>query len=81
MLWELRFRNPGRGCVVDAACNASFLLPCESRALSMSSRFSEAAWRELQRCRSHNEKKAEISDFTSVGHLGPVFQGLVVIWI
>ncbi len=48
----------------------------ESRALSMSSRFSEVAWRALQRCLLYDEGKAEISDVTSVGHLGPVFQGL-----
>ncbi len=73
---EVRFRNTGRICVVGAACNASFLLLRESRALSLRCRFSEIAWRASQICRPNDEEKAEISVFTSVGHLGTVFQRL-----
>ncbi len=42
----------------------------------MSIHFSEVAWRASQRCRPHDEGKTEKSDFTSVGHHEPVFQGL-----
>ncbi len=36
----------------------------------------QATRRASQRTRPHDEAKAEIGDFTSVGHLGPVSQGL-----
>ncbi len=55
---EMRFRNSGRSCVVDAACNAGFLLLGKSRVLSMSIRFSEVAWRASQRCHLYDEGKA-----------------------
>ena len=42
----------------------------------MSSRFSEVTWRASQKCRPHDDCKPEISEFTSVGHVGPVLQGL-----
>ncbi len=41
----------------------------------MGSRFREAAWRSSERCRPHDEEKPEVSDFTCVGHVGPVLQG------
>ncbi len=72
----MRFRNSDRSCVVDGVCNAGLLFLGDSRALSVNIRFSEVAWRASQRCRPHDEGKAEISDFTSVGHLEHVFQGL-----
>ncbi len=41
----------------------------------MRERSTEVIWRASQRCRPHNESKAEIIDFLSVGHIGPVLQG------
>ena len=72
----LRFRRSGRSCVVDAAWNVVFLLLGDAKALPMSSRFMEAARRASQQARPHFEDRPEISDFTSVGHFGPVFQEL-----
>lgn len=73
---EVRFRHSGRSCVIDAACNAGYLLLGESKSVTMSNLFMGVAHRAAQRLRPHDEGKAEISDFTSIGHLGPVFQGL-----
>ena len=73
---ELRFRSSDRNCVIDAACNVAYLLLGEAKAVSMSNRFGEATRRASQRAHPHDEGKAEISDFTSAGSLGPVFQGL-----
>ena len=42
----------------------------------MRSRFSDIASRASQRYRLHDEGKPEISDFTSVSHVGPVLQSL-----
>ncbi len=72
----LRFRSSGRSCVVDAARNVGLLLIGDAKALCMSSTFTEAARRASQRARPHSEDRLEISDSTSVGHLGPVFQEL-----
>ena len=72
---EIKFRSSDRNCIIDYTSNAGYLLHVESKALRMSSRFSEVAWRASQRCRPHNESKPEISDFISVGHVGPVLQG------
>ncbi len=47
----LRFRSSGRICVVDAACNVAFLLLDDTKALSVSSRFTDAARRAPQRVR------------------------------
>ncbi len=76
MYGELRFRSSDRNCIIDAACNVAYLLLGEAKAVSMSYRFGEDTWRAWQRARPHDEGKAEIGDFTSVGSLGPVFQGL-----
>ncbi len=69
---ETRFRNSRCSCIIDAACNVGYLLLSESNAASMSNRFSEFTWRASQRLRPHDEGKAGISDFISVGHLGLV---------
>ena len=69
---EIRFGNSGRSCVIDAACNAIYLLLGDSKASYLSSRFVEVARRASLRLRPHDEGKPEIGDFTSVGHLGPV---------
>ncbi len=71
----LRFRNSERSCVIDAACNAGYLLLGDPKALSMSQRFVEVARRASQRCHPQDEGKSEVSDFSSAGHLGPVLQG------
>ncbi len=73
---EIRFRSSGRNCVVDAACSAAYLLLGEEKATFMNNHFMGVALRASQRLRPFNEGKAEIIDFTSIGHLGPVFQGL-----
>ncbi len=73
---EIRFCNSSRSCVIDAACNASFLLLDDVRVLYMSDRFVNVKWRASQRLWSHNEGEAEVSDFISGGQLGPVLQGL-----
>ncbi len=75
---EIRHRNSGLSCVIDAACNAMYLLPRDSKVSYLSSRFVESARRVSQRLRSHDEGKPEIGDFTSVSHLGLVLQGLGV---
>ena len=61
--------------MLDATYNAGYLLQGDYKALSMSQRFVEVARRASQRCRPHDKGKLEISDFLSVGHLGPVLQG------
>ncbi len=48
---EIRFRNSGRNCVVDAACNAAFLLLREEKATFINIHFMEAARRASQRLR------------------------------
>ncbi len=72
----LQFRSSGRSCAVDAACNVGFLLLGDAKALSMSSRFIEAARRASQRARPHSEDRPKVIEFASVSHLGPVFQEL-----
>ncbi len=72
----LRFRSSGRSCVVGAACNVAFLLLVDTKTLSVFSRFTEGARRASQRARPDSKDRLEISDFTSVGHLGPVSQEL-----
>ncbi len=61
---------------MDAVCNAAFLLLGEEKAASINKHFMEAARRASQRLRPFDEGKAEIIDFTCIGHLGPVFQVL-----
>ncbi len=61
--------------MIEADCNPGFLLLDHSKALCMSQSFVEVARRASQRCRLYDEGKSEISDFLSVGHLGPVLQG------
>ncbi len=61
--------------MIDATCNAGYLLLGDFKTLSMSQRFVEVARKASERCRPHDEGKSEISDFLSVGHLGPVLQG------
>ncbi len=72
----LRFGSFGRSCVVDAACNVTFLLLGGAKAWCMSSTFTETAQRASQRARPHSKDRPEISDLLSVGHLRPVFQEL-----
>ena len=72
---EIRFRNSGRSCVIDAAFNAMYLLLGDSKSSYLSSRFVEVARRASHPLRPHDEGKPEIGDFTSVGHFGLVLQG------
>ena len=73
---EIRFCNSGRNCVAYGACNAVFLLLGDEKATFITNHFMEAARRASQRLRPFDEGKAEIIDFTRIGHLGPVLQGL-----
>ncbi len=72
----IRFPGSGHNCATDAACNAAYLLLGEPKATSINNRFMEVAQRASQRLRPFNEGKAEIIDFTNIGHIEPVFQGL-----
>ncbi len=47
---EIKFRNIGRSCVIESACNAGYLLLGDSKALYMSQRFVEVARRASKRC-------------------------------
>ncbi len=73
---EVWFRISGRGCAIDAACNAVFLLLDEPKASWVNNRFSEMAWKASQRFRPRDEGEVEINDFICVGHLRPVLQGI-----
>ncbi len=52
---EIRFRSSGRSCVIDAACNAIYLLLGDSKASLMSTQFVEAARRSSRRLRPHDD--------------------------
>ena len=51
---ELRFRSSDRNCVFDPACNVTYLLLGESKAVLMNNPFGEAARRASQRTHPPN---------------------------